>query len=58
MNVNRYKVTDLAGEWVAGFRRPADGVMTLTAEQAEFEVRAGTLVLDETVKKKSSKDAE
>lgn len=38
-----YIVTERAGEWVAGQRRPADGRLMLTAGQAAYELALGTI---------------
>lgn len=38
-----YLVTDRAGEWVAGQRRPASGRIVLTDAQAEYELILGTI---------------
>lgn len=38
-----YVVTERAGEWVAGQRRPASGRLTLTDAQAAHELRLGTI---------------
>jgi hypothetical protein len=38
-----YLLTERAGEWVAGYRRPADGVLLLTDGQAAHELRLGTI---------------
>ena len=39
-----YLVTERAGPWVAGKRRPADGIVVLTDSQAEYELRLGNIV--------------
>ncbi|WP_276200575.1 hypothetical protein [Chelatococcus sp. XZ-Ab1] len=38
-----YEVTDRAGPWVAGQRRPVDGRLWLTDSQAAYELRLGTI---------------
>lgn len=38
-----YEVTEKAGPWVAGVRRPADGRLWLTDSQAAHELRLGTI---------------
>ena len=38
-----YRVTDRAGPWVAGKRRPANGLVSLTDGQAEYELRLGNI---------------
>lgn len=38
-----YEVTELAGPWLAGQRKPADGRLWLTASQAAHELRLGTI---------------
>lgn len=40
-----YEVTDRAGPWVAGRRKPADGRLFLTDSQAAHELRLGTIQL-------------
>lgn len=39
----QYEVTDRAGKWVAGQRRPADGRLLLTDSQAAYELALGTI---------------
>lgn len=39
----KYRVTDRAGAWVAGQRRPASGVLELTPRQAAYELALGTI---------------
>lgn len=38
-----YEVTEKAGAWVAGQRRPADGRLWLTESQAAYELALGTI---------------
>lgn len=38
-----YIVTERAGEWVAGRRRPASGRLVLTDRQAAYELILGTI---------------
>lgn len=38
-----YVIADRAGEWVAGFKRPPSGEITLTERQAAHGVRIGLL---------------
>ena len=45
MEKKTYKCTDLAGDWVAGMRKPADGKLQLTDEQAAHELRVGSIEL-------------
>ena len=45
MQLKKYTVTELAGSWVAGVRVPADKVLNLSDEQAEHELRLGTIAL-------------
>lgn len=40
-----YEVTEKAGPWVAGQRRPADGRLWLTPHQAAYELTLGTIRL-------------
>lgn len=36
-----YVVTEAAGEWIAGVRRPQDGIIRLTRAQAAHPLRLG-----------------
>lgn len=38
-----YEVTEKAGAWIAGQRRPADGRLMLTDNQAAYELTLGTI---------------
>lgn len=38
-----YEVTERAGDWVAGQRRPESGRLWLTDSQAAHELRLGTI---------------
>lgn len=40
-----YLVTERAGEWVAGQRRPDDGKLVLSDDQAAYELALGSIVL-------------
>lgn len=40
-----YLITDLAGAWIAGYRRPATPTIQLTPEEAEYDLRVGTITL-------------
>lgn len=42
-NKKTYLVTERAGAWVAGQRRPASGRIRLTDNQAAYELRLGTI---------------
>lgn len=42
-NKKTYLVTERAGAWVAGQRRPADGRLRLTDRQAAYELALGTI---------------
>ena len=40
----KFRVTKVAGEWIAGMRSPGVGqLMELTAQQAEYELMRGVL---------------
>ena len=39
----QYIVTERAGAWVAGRRRPADGRLWLTEREAAYELALGTI---------------
>lgn len=41
--LKEYEVTERAGEWVAGKRRPESGRLLLTDRQAEHELRLGNI---------------
>jgi hypothetical protein len=43
METKSYKCTDKAGDWVAGKRKPEDGMLQLTEEQARYELLNGTI---------------
>ncbi|OCC05117.1 hypothetical protein BA190_09380 [Labrys sp. WJW] len=45
MEKKLYLVTDKAGPFVAGARKPKDGKLWLTANQAEYELMLGTIEL-------------
>ena len=38
-----YRITDKAGQYVAGVRRPASGLIELTDAQAKHELRLGSI---------------
>lgn len=40
-----YLVTERAGDWIAGQRKPKDGKITLSDAQAEYELALGTIIL-------------
>ena len=40
-----YLVTERAGAWVAGQRKPEDGKITLSDRQAAYELSLGTITL-------------
>ncbi len=40
-----YLVTERAGEWVAGQRRPENGKLELSDDQAAYELSLGSIVL-------------
>ena len=45
--MERFKITDTAGPYVAGLANPGSGeILLLTAAQAEYELRLGSLVRD------------
>ena len=50
-----YIVTDMAGERVAGVRKPVDGKITLTAAQAAQPLRLGHITLAHVEQPKKSK---
>jgi len=40
-----YLVTERAGDWIAGQRKPKDGKITLSDWQAAYELALGTITL-------------
>lgn len=40
-----YLVTERAGDWIAGQRKPKDGKITLSDSQAAYELALGTIAL-------------
>lgn len=44
MSTSLYTVTDLAGPWVAGRRAQHGADLLLTPDEAEYELRVGTIV--------------
>ncbi|UVV66761.1 hypothetical protein [Brucella anthropi] len=40
-----YLVTERAGDWIAGQRKPKDGKITLSDSQAAYELALGTIEL-------------
>lgn len=51
-----YKATELAGDWIAGKRRPDGGRIKLTDEQASYDLLRGAITLDEPVAKPGRKE--
>lgn len=45
MDKKTYRVTERAGAYVAGVRRPASGFIDLTDAQAKHELRLGSIEL-------------
>lgn len=50
-----YIVTERAGDWVAGQRKPASGRLLLTDSQAAYELRLGTIKLLEVAEAPKAK---
>lgn len=38
-----YRITALAGAWIAGYRRPVGPTILLTPDEAEYDLRVGTI---------------
>ena len=45
METKTYRITDSAGVYVAGVRRPASGFIDLTDAQAKHELRLGSITM-------------